>query len=246
MAGLGSRFRKEGFNINKHEIMYKKISLLEHSLSSLTTFFENEFIFIVKKLSQEKIAFIEEVCKKLEIKKITFFQIEELTNGQATTAFEYLKTLKCDEEIIIFNIDTKLKVENKTKTILASKSLDISGSILTFNGKGDHWSFVKSDSKDIIIDVKEKIRISDYATVGLYHFKSSNEYNNYYKKYSQKILDEYGEVYIAPLYKYFINDGKIIENIHFSGEVIPMGKPEELDEIDKNYDWRKENNNTNI
>lgn len=237
MAGQGSRFREIGIDLQKHRIFYKNKSLLEYSLSSLKNFFDEEFIFVVRDVNSKEKILISDLLNKLEIRNYSFFNIDHLTKGQAETVFKVTTEID-NSEILIYNIDTHIK---DNKEILNIKNPFFDGGVLTFEAEGDHWSFVLHD-RNLIVDIEEKVRISNLATAGLYYFKSSYEFNEYFLKYSNDILNRYGEIYIAPIYKYLVNDGKKILNVTINTDlIVPMGKPDELDNIDNNYDWKKEN-----
>ena len=51
-----------------------------------------------------------------------------------------------------------------------------------------------------IVDVVEKIRVSDLASIGLYYFKTWKDYKEIYLNYKKEIKEKYKEVYIAPMY----------------------------------------------
>jgi dTDP-glucose pyrophosphorylase len=83
---------------------------------------------------------------------------------------------------------------------------DLDGSILTFIDihRNPKWSFAKIDSNNLVIEVKEKVAISDFATVGIYYFKSGLEYID---SAIEMILNQdrvNGEFYTCPIYNYLI------------------------------------------
>lgn len=243
MAGTGSRYKNEGIDKYKHQITYKGVSLFKNSISSLKDYFDREWIFIARGLNKSEIDEIRDECFSLQIYNINILNLDEKTDGQAETVlFAIDNYFIFDESILIYNIDTKILNLNYPKDLFDN----FDGSILSFPALGDHWSFVNV-SKNIVTNIEEKNRISELATAGLYFFKSAYEFRKYFLEFKDEILCKYGEIYIAPIYKKMIESGKLISNYTISrSNIIPMGKPEELDEIDKNYDWRKENNNTNI
>ncbi len=80
------------------------------------------------------------------------------------------------------------------------------------------------------IEVREKDKISNHATVGIYWFKSFYLYFNLYNSYYADIHKiEKGEKYVAPLYNQLIqNHGDVrIFNIPCKN-VYVLGTPEEL------------------
>ena len=76
-----------------------------------------------------------------------------------------------------FNLDNLLKGE-------------FFGIIPFFNSEGKNWSFLKIKNK-IVIEVKEKERISNNCSVGTYFFKNSEEFYSLAKEYINHKKNEY-------------------------------------------------------
>lgn len=225
MAGEGSRFKKVGYKVPKHEIEVNGKSLFEWSMLSLKNFFDENFIFIVRKNNYNK-KNLECLCDKLGIKKFKLKEIKELTDGQASTAYLCDEYISEDEDVLIYNIDTYISGEEMKKDEL--KKYD--GYIPVFKSEGDKWSFIKLDNDGKIVDVVEKIRVSDLGSIGLYYFKNWKDYKEIYLNYKEEIKEKYKEVYIAPMYHYLLKKNKEIgyiilkdENIHI------LGTPEDLE-----------------
>lgn len=224
MAGLGSRFREAGYTVPKHEIVIKNKTLFEWSLLSLIDFFDEEFIFITRK-GTYNLEFIEKICNKLEIKKYKIKELDYLTDGQASTAFLCDSLISEDESVLIYNIDTYVK----EYSILKSDLKNYDGFIPVFKAQGEKWSFIKIDKNNKVIDVVEKIRISDLASIGLYYFKNWKDYKKIYLKYKEEIKKDFKEVYIAPIYRYLLQDKKEIGYIILNEEDVHiLGTPEDL------------------
>ena len=232
MAGLGSRFQKAGYKKPKFMIEVKGKTLFEWSMLSLTAFNDLQnvkYIFITRKETNSS-DFIRKQMQKFGIRNIDIIEIDKVTDGQATTAMLAKPYWNADEEMIIYNIDTYVE----PGTI---KYSDISGDgfIPCFNAPGDHWSFVKLDQNGNAIEVREKQRISDNCTIGLYYFKSCYLYEKLYNDYySNNTNLEKGEKYIAPLYNYMIKKGLPVRISVLPAETVHvLGTPEEV-EIFKN------------
>ena len=70
MAGLGSRFRKAGYNVPKFMITAKEKTLFEWSMESLNDFKSNsKYIFIIRDENGVE-DFIKEKCNEMRIEKI--------------------------------------------------------------------------------------------------------------------------------------------------------------------------------
>lgn len=232
MAGEGSRFKKIGFKVPKHEIIARDKTLFEWSMLSLIDFFDDEFIFLVRKGNYNQ-KFIEEKCNKLGIKNYKIKEVSELTDGQATTAMLADELIENNDEVAIYNIDTYCEEYEIKKSEIKKES---DGLIPVFDAEGDKWSFVKLDQEGNVIDVSEKVRISNWGTIGFYHFKSWEIYKEIYYKYRESIKSEFKEVYIAPMYKYILkNNGKLNVSYIKNEKIHILGTPEDIEGFDNDY-----------
>jgi dTDP-glucose pyrophosphorylase len=173
MAGLGTRFTSAGYKIPKYEIVVKGRSLFEWSIISLEDFFSEQWYFIALKQNNSK-DFISKVLRKWNI-KWQIIEIDQKTDGQASTALLLKKDLNQNDAICIFNIDTHIKSKN-----ILRNDLKGDGFVHLFEASGDKWSFAKINSQYEIVDIKEKVAISNLATVGFYHFSSFQLYERLY------------------------------------------------------------------
>lgn len=229
MGGLGSRFRKMGYNVPKYMINAKGKTLFEWSIISLGGYAAdvNQYIFIAMKEDSIDVKdFIDQQCKKLGILRYRVILLDYLTDGQATTAMKAEKYWDLDNSLLIYNIDTYVEVGN-----MNSGELKGDGFIPCFQAEGDHWSFVRLDENGKVVEIKEKERISDYCTLGAYYFKTCRLYRDLYDEYynNNRAALVNGEKYIAPLYNYLLSKGGevYISNIK-SKYVHVLGTPEEL------------------
>jgi len=224
MAGQGSRFRKVGYTIPKHEIMVRGKSLFEWAMLSLRDFVDEKFVFVVRR-GQYNRPNLERLITQAGIQKYQLVEVNELTSGQAGTVMAAASVLDPDQGVAIYNIDTYVEPYH----ILKKDVADCDGHLTTFTAPGDHWSFVKLDATGKVTDVVEKRRVSDHASVGFYYFNRFSEFSRIYQTYGQDIQAEYGEIYVAPMYHYFLQEhAKItIKNIPYH-VVHVLGTPEEL------------------
>ena len=232
MAGLGIRFKKAGYDCPKYMIEAKGKTLFEWSMDSLVGYNQNvsKYIFVVRKEDNSG-DFIRKHMKEYGILKIEIVEIDYMTDGQATTCMLAVPYCEPDEEILVYNIDTYVEPYE-----MCSQDISGDGHIPCFHAEGDHWSFVKLDREGNVIEVREKIRISDNCTLGAYYFRSARLYKELYKEYyadGSKL--EKNEKYIAPLYNEMVKKGmKVTMSIIDSRKVHVLGTPEELKTFLKN------------
>lgn len=234
MAGLGSRFRKAGYNCPKYMIKAKGRTLFDWSMDSLIGYNDkvSKYIFVVRKEDDSQ-SFIKEHMKTFGISNVVVIAIDYLTDGQATTCMLAMPYCDPNEEILVYNIDTYVEPNQmKYETIRGD------GHIPCFHATGNHWSFAKLDNVGNVVEVKEKVRISNNCTLGAYYFKTARLFQNLYNEYySGDNHLEKNEKYIAPLYNYMISKGlKVTISLVDSNKVHVLGTPEELNTFVQNYE----------
>ena len=209
-------------------IEVKGKTLFEWSMESLVSINKEtnaSYYFVVRKEDEAR-DFIEEKASVYGIKKVCVIEIDELTDGQATSAMKAKPFWQEDEELIIYNIDTYIE-----SGVLRYSDIVGDGFIPCFNAPGTHWSFVKLDDDGKVVEVCEKKRISDNCTIGLYYFRTCGLFNELYEEYyADDSHLEMNEKYIAPLYNYMVKKGLEvrIEIIPFE-KVHVLGTPEEVE-----------------
>ena len=148
-----------------------------------------------------------------------------MTDGQATTALLANQFWNQENGLLIYNIDTYVE-----PGAMNSRELHGDGFIPCFTAVGDHWSFVRLDETGKVVEIKEKIRISDHCTLGAYYFKTCKLYEELYNEfYIQQQHSVKGERYVAPLYDYLLKKGGEIYISDVPAEKVHvLGTPEEL------------------
>ena len=233
MAGNGTRFKEAGYKEPKYMIKVNGKTLFEWSMDSLLDYnkYVEKYIFVVQKADNSK-QFIEKQCKNYNINNFYILEIEEATDGQATTCMLAMPYCREDIAILVYNIDTYVEPGQ-----MKFKDIKGDGYIPCFYGIGNHWSFVKTDEEGKVIEVREKERISNNCTIGAYYFSSSKLYKEIYNKYyfNNKNLEK-NEKYIAPLYNYMIqNNMEVRISIIDDKKVHVLGTPEELKNFENLY-----------
>ena len=220
MAGEGIRFKKAGYTIPKHMIKVRDKTMFEWAMLTLKDFYGEEFIFVTLKKNND-LSFINEKCGLLGIKKREIILIKNVTSGQAETVLKAEKEINPDEPILIYNVDTYVEPYELRKTDIKGD-----GFVPCFKAHGIHWSFVKFDSNKRIFNITEKIRISEYASIGLYYFCSFSLFKKCFGEYYSQ---ESKEKYIAPIYNILIKNNKqVYTSILDSKKVHVLGTPEEV------------------
>lgn len=227
MAGAGKRFRDAGYDVPKYEIRVGGRTLFSWSIESLRSFIDARWRFTFVALAEHRGRnFIERECKALGIERFDILELERLTDGQATTVIAAAPcVVDVHAPIVIYNIDTF--VEPATMPLAAMRG---DGWVPCFPGRGDAWSFARCDEGLRVLELREKVRISNDATVGLYGFSSFAAYRGTYETYYGDGRNlERGEKYIAPMYNQLIAEGRSVFVHRVPAEAVhPLGTPEEV------------------
>lgn len=224
MAGEGSRFKKTGYNIPKYEITVEGKTLFEWSILSLKNFFKYEFVFVVRSDFNGQ-DFVNKMATELGINNFKIVKLDALTSGQAETVYQALKG-ENDDSILICNIDTAFQPRALNPERINAKYWWVTSDL-----DGNNWSFAEMDKESKLIKTTEKVKISSYASTGIYFFHSSNEFLDIYQKFSNDVKSKWKETYIAPFYNYINRED--FDILHLSKNYIfCLGTPEEV-EINK-------------
>ncbi len=228
MAGLGSRFAKEGYKKPKPFIDVNGLPMITRVMDNLY-YPEANYILIGRKehLEAER-ELVDEISKKY---KATFIGIDKLTEGTACTVLYARKFINNNFPLLIANSD-QLVDASIEEFINESITKKMDGSILTFIDaeRNPKWSFAKINSENLVTEVQEKKAISEFATVGIYFFNKGEDFVNGAVDMiinNDRINNEF---YSCPVYNYLIKDGKkiIIHNINHNG-MHGLGTPEDLE-----------------
>ncbi len=220
MAGLSSRFFKAGYNKPKYQLDLNGESVFSWSVKSFEGYFKTDrFIFIYRDVYETK-QFLQQEIEKLGIKSYELICLLEETLGQADTVYQGISHIAQNEEIYIFNIDSKIVRFKKPEWVN-----DCDGYLEVFKGEGDHWSFALGEAgSKRVIRTTEKDRISDLCSDGLYYFKNKSVFEQLFLNAKKNNNTTKNEYYIAPLYNDLIAQDTVVfydliekENILFCG-----------------------------
>lgn len=227
MAGLGSRFSEVGYDKPKPFIDVNGKPMIVRVLDNLS-YPNAHFILVARKehLEREKVlvALIEKEYNA------TFISIDKLTEGTACTVLYARKYINNNLPLLIANSDQIIDISIKDYIDDCFKR-NLDGSILTFKDVelNPKWSFAKLDTNDIVVEVKEKEAISEFATVGIYLFNKGSQFID---AAIDMIIENdrvNNEFYTCPVYNYMIKESaKIgIYNIEFEA-MHGIGTPDDL------------------
>lgn len=224
MAGAGKRFSEYNLNYPKYLVAYNGAPMIYHAVTTLGI--PGKVHFIVREGDLEEYSFLEKLLLGLGD---VIIPISKRTEGAAESLFmarDYVADLSqpmvsanCDQ-FMDWNADLFLKVIGENPD---------SSYCVTYNSDDPKCSFIKMDEHGNVIEAREKKVISNYATVGIYHWSKTEDFMTDVDKMISEDKRDKGEFYVAPVYNYTIARGRPVKNYLINGkEFWPVGTPEDL------------------
>ncbi len=224
MAGRGSRFADRGVTTPKPLISVAGRPMIARALDSLHDIDYTRLIFIALKEHEQQYA-ITHHLHQIAGDKTRVILLDDVTDGQLRTVMAARDLIDGDDDVLIANCDTY--IDSDLGARIAAKTPDCHGMISTINALGDRWSFARTDDSGRVVEVAEKIRISDHASTGYYHVSSGRELCQIADEMFAAGATTRGEYYVIPVYQHMIARGWRVE-IAPARAMWDMGTPESL------------------
>lgn len=199
LGGKGERFKNEDYNLPKvlTPVFGKKIISFVLESFKLN---KNDCFTIIYNNHLDQYNF-EDVLRKEYDFNFNFIKLPFQTSGPVETILYGLSKLNdsiLDEPLIIHDGDSFIK-NNNVQDI--NKQLNTIFYTVNTDQK-PIFSYIQLDENNYVTDIKEKVKISNFANIGCYTFKNSHVFKNYALKCDQKL----NEIYISHVYKKMLEE----------------------------------------
>lgn len=234
MAGLGSRFQKEGYLLPKPLIPVSGKPMIVQVINSLPK--TEQSVFIVRTEHIADFA-IDKIINEA-VPNATIIPIDYTTEGQATTCLLGLEDIADDEEIIINACDNSFLYDEAKFDALRSRP-DVDSIVWTFTkdelltAKPEAWGWVKlAEDQETITDMSVKIPVSDnpfndHAVVATFWFRRASDFKLAYQKMVEENYRINGEFYVDSMPIFMEKIGK--KSVIFPVDLyVSWGKPADL------------------
>lgn len=239
MAGFGDRYIKAGFTEPKPLIPVDGKPMIERVVS---TFPGAKFLFCVN----AKHAAETELTKTLEriAPGAPIVVIEPHKDGPVRTLLDAAAHIPDDEEVVLnycdFGVDWSF---DDFKSWLAKGKWD--GAMTAYKGFHPHslgptlYAYMRNEG-DKVVEIREKHhftqnKFEEYASSGLYYFRSGAEMKRVAKKLVEKGERVNGEFYVSMLMQVLIEEGKSV-GVYPLKHFYQWGTPEDLRDFES---WLK-------
>lgn len=230
LAGAGKRFSDVGYTIPKPFISVHGKPMVQSVVENLNI--DGQFIFVIQ--NKHSVGNNLQTFLKAIKPDCIIIGVDEITEGPACTALLADKYID-ENPLIIVNCDQMIHDFDINKLLEFSKVNNANGVLGAFISSSKKNSYMKLDPQGEVIEIKEKIVISNTATNGLHFWTNGRDFVKSAKEMIEANERYNNEFYIAPTYNYLIKEGKKIlpyfYNLHF-----PIGTPEDLNTYTSIYE----------
>lgn len=226
IGGKGERFLNAGYTERKPLISILDKYMIFYVLDNLKVNVEDN-IYIIYNQVLDKYNFSELVSERYN--NITLIRVSN-TKGAVETiklGLEVILKKKVHDKCVIMDCDTFY-----TEDVINMYRNINSNAVFYIVNKEEKpiYSYIILDDNDIIIDIKEKIKISDNANVGIYCFNNIKKlYNNCVKLIEQHCYLNI-ELYTSMMIKSMIEEKEIFRGILLDEKyVFNLGTPQQIE-----------------
>jgi HAD superfamily hydrolase (TIGR01509 family) len=155
--------------------------------------------------------------------------VDGLTEGAACTVLLAEHLIDNQNELVLANSDQVVEVSIEA-FVQEMRDRGAHGGILTFKSDHPKWSYARVEPDGRVLEVAEKVVISDQATVGIYYFRHGADFVRFAKQMIAKDIRVNGEFYVCPVFNELVQAGLDV----FVSEIEPgqmhgLGTPEDLE-----------------
>ncbi len=225
MAGLGDRFKQQGYTVDKPMIPVNGKPMIKRVLETLGV--EGNYIFVINKNIKDKDT-LKRIISDETNSKCNIIEIDYLTEGPASTCLLAKDLINNDQPLLITNCDQILHWDSEKFNNFITNT-DADGVVVTYNIKTEKNSYVKLDESGYAIEFAEKKIISEHSLNGIHFWKMGEDFVKSAQIMIEKNERVNNEFYIAPTYNEMIkNNKKIITYKIKKDEHWAVGTPDDL------------------
>jgi len=225
LGGTGERFRRQDYHTPKCLIPVLGKEIIMWVLESFKLN-ENDHITIIYNNELENFHFEDRIRKKVN-NHFNFVRIPFQTSGPVETILYGLDKLPeelMDEQLVIHDGDSFVN-ENILKNIVPGETQIF---YTIDKNPTPNFSYLKLNEHGEVVEIGEKKKISDNASIGCYVFDNAHTF----VRYGKLLANNISEPYISDLYNQMLADGVTINSTKVSREnFVCLGTPEQIIEF---------------
>lgn len=234
MAGEGQRFAKAGYSLPKPFIDVCGKPMIWRVLENLNC---RDFKTVLVARADHFEAAPALSALLAEDHSLRVVKVNQTTEGAACTILLARQEIDRNAPLLIANCDQIVEFDcrNFIKDAFERK---LDGSILVFQepDRNPKWSYARTNDRGLVLEVKEKVAISDFATVGIYFFAKGAYFIDAAIDMIARNDRVNNEFYTCPVYNHMIAQGQHVGVYEIPSTAMHgIGTPEDLEAYVKHY-----------
>lgn len=227
MAGAGARFSAAGYTVPKPLIDVAGRPMIRRVLDNLAPA-ARRWVLLVRE--DHRVAAEQALRPLLDTADIQFVTVDRQTEGAACTVLLARRQLDPDEPMMIANSDQLVDFD-AAAYVEDCRRRRLDASVLVFRDRerNPKWSFVRLGDSGLVAEAREKVAISDLATVGLYLFRRAGDFVNAAVDMIARNDRTNNEFYVCPSFNYLVGSGGRVGVFEVPAAAMHgLGTPEDL------------------
>lgn len=225
IGGTGQRFKKNGYSKPKALIHVYGRPMIYYLLDNLNLD-KVDYVYIPYNKEYANYNFESRLMKDYPKINFKFYCIQNNTRGAAETINVSLINLNEQDDKPVLCLDSDNFYHCDVVSKWNGQNCVFS---ITDTSEAPIFSYIDSDENGQIIEIKEKVKISDFACTGAYGFSSVRLLQMYTSKIIENNIRQKSEFYTSGVIQEMINGGNTFQNINIDKEdFICLGTPIQL------------------
>ena len=238
MAGEGHRFAQAGYSRPKPFIDVAGKPMIQRVLENLG-FSDFNTVLVTR---ADHLASEPELADALRMTpRLRLVSTDRPTEGTVCTILLARREINRDAPLLIANCDQIVDFDCK-EFIDDCFDRHLDGSILVFPEPGHNpkWSYARVNPRGLVVETREKVPISDLATVGIYFFAKAAFFLDAAMDMIARNDRVNNEFYTCPVYNYMIAQGQRVGVFEIPKSAMHgLGIPEDLESYLKHLQQMK-------
>lgn len=228
MAGRGSRFEREGFDLPKPLIALHGQPFFWWAVQSLASKVTlGRLVFVVLREHVERFGIDRQILARYPHARIV--ALDEVTQGAAQTAALGVQALGDSQAPLAINdCDHAFDAGGLGPTLQALHDGRAHAALLGFRSTSPAFSYVRFDGDGRVVGTVEKQPASPFAIAGCYLFARASAFLAHYEAYRDAC--PYPELFVSGLYNTLLAAGGTVL-FHELAQHVPFGTPAELQRV---------------
>ena len=223
IGGIGQRFKEEGFDLPKPLINVLGKPMIRRVIDSLKLD-HTDTIFIAYNAELDKFNFEQLIAFYFPKINFQFVPLKQFTRGATQTVHECLQTMtdtQLAQGVLVVDCDTFYEDD-----VIGLYKSGQQRNVIYYSYNTEPspiYSYIEIDSQGEVQDIKEKVKISHNANVGVYGFESGK----LLQQYAAEVLQDDGELYISRIYAKMLQSSEqvtsqLVKNYHCVGTPLQL------------------------